>query len=132
MRDVRVLVADDNADLRDMLRLSLELAGGFDVVAEAACARTAVALADSLRPDVLLVDLLMPGRDEIDVIAEVHRCHPEIGVVVLTGWVMEGDRDRALAGGASEYLFKAPDLMSFLLPALRSAAVPRVVADAER
>jgi DNA-binding NarL/FixJ family response regulator len=132
MTSVRVLVADDNADLRDMLRLSLELAGGFEVIAEAGDARTAVALADALHPDVLLVDLLMPGRGELDVLAEVHRSHPEIGVVVLTGWVMEGERDRALAGGASEYLVKAPDLLSSLVPALRAAVQPRVVVDAER
>jgi len=131
MRDVRVLVADDNADLRDMLRLSLELAGGFEVVAEAGDACAAVALAAAVRPDVVLVDLLMPGRDKVDVIAEVRRANPQIGVVVLTGWVVEGERDRALAGGASEYLIKAPDLMATLVPALRGAAA-RVVADAER
>ncbi|MCU1487076.1 MAG: degU4 [Actinomycetia bacterium] len=132
MRDVRVLLADDNADLREMLRLSLELAGGFEVVAEAGDAWAAVALAASVRPDVVLVDLLMPGRDQVDVIGEVRRANPEIGVVVLTGWVVEGERDRALADGASEYLIKAPDLMATLVPALRGAVPPRVVADAER
>jgi DNA-binding NarL/FixJ family response regulator len=132
MTDVRVLLADDNEDLRAMLRLSLELAGGFEVVAEAADAATAVALADALRPDVVLVDLVMPGREQVDVMAEVHAHHPDIAVVVLTGWLVEGERDRLLAGGASGYLVKVPDLMTSLLPALRSAAGQRVGADAER
>jgi DNA-binding NarL/FixJ family response regulator len=132
MTDVRVLLADDNEDLRAMLRLSLELAGGFEVVAEAADAATAVALADALRPDVVLVDLVMPGRDQVDVMAEVHANHPDIAVVVLTGWLVVGVRDRRLAGGASGYLVKVPDLMTSLLPALRSAVGQRVGADAER
>src|SRR4051794_36369217 len=98
MTDIRVLVADDSADLRDMLRLSLELAGGFRIVAEAADAARAVALAAEVRPDVVLVDLLMPGSDDVDVVAEVRRMQPAIGVVVLTGWLAEGSQERVLAG----------------------------------
>jgi DNA-binding NarL/FixJ family response regulator len=129
---VRVLVADDNDDLRDMLRLSLGLVGGFDVVGEAADARTAVALTESLRPDVVLVDLVMPGRGDVDVIGEVRRIDPRIGVVVLTGWLAEGERERLLDAGAAAYLLKAPDLVRVLVPALRAAAAARAVADVER
>jgi two-component system response regulator NreC len=130
--DVRVLVADDNVDLRDMLRLSLELVGGFQVVAEAGDARAAVAAAESARPDVVILDLVMPGRNEIDVIGELRRIDPRIGVVVLTGWLAEGEQERTFAAGASAHLLKTPDLMRTLVPALHAAAAPRAVVDVDR
>ena len=118
-----MLVADDNADLRDMLRISLELDGEFEVVAETAdCAET-VALTDALRPDVVLLDLRMPG-DTADLVARLRAA--DAGVVVLTGWLVEEDRQRILASGASSYVVKAPDLLATLAPAIRDAAPPRV------
>jgi DNA-binding NarL/FixJ family response regulator len=132
MTSVRVVLADDNLDLREMLRLGLELNGGIDVVGEAGDAAATVAVVDAVRPDVLLVDLLMPGREHLDVIAEVRRRDPDVGIVVLTGWVVAGERDRVLARGATDYLCKSPDLMGFLVPALLTAVATRVVADVER
>jgi DNA-binding NarL/FixJ family response regulator len=126
---VRVLVADDNADLRAMLRLSLELAGDFEVVAETADGPTTLALTDALQPDVVLLDLRMPG-DVPDLVARL--CAADVGVVVLTGWLVAEDRERMLAGGASAYVVKAPDLLATLVPAIRNAAPSRVGVDAER
>jgi DNA-binding NarL/FixJ family response regulator len=123
--DVRVMIADDNVDLRDILRLNLELAGGFDVVGEAGDASTTVDMAEALRPDVLLVDLLMPGGENVDVLGEVRRQAPGVGVVVLTGWLVEGRRERALAAGASDYLVKRPELMGSVVPAIRAAVGAR-------
>jgi DNA-binding NarL/FixJ family response regulator len=124
--DVRVVLADDNVDLRDIVRLNLELTGGFDVVGEAGDAITTIDLTEALRPDVLLVDLFMPGGDNLDVLGEVRRQAPGVGVVVLTGWLGEGQRERALAGGASGYLEKRPELMASVIPAIRAAVSARV------
>jgi DNA-binding NarL/FixJ family response regulator len=123
---VRVVIADDNVDLRDFVRLNLELAGGFDVVGEAGDASTTIGLAEALRPDVLLVDLFMPGGENVDVISEVRRQAPGVGVVVLTGWLVAGQRERVLADGASDYLEKRPDLMASVIPAIRAAVGARV------
>jgi DNA-binding NarL/FixJ family response regulator len=124
-------VADDNVDLRDMLRLSLELEGGFQVVAEAGDAHSAVSVAAAVRPDVVVLDLVMPGRNDIDVIGELRRADPRIGIVVLTGWLAEGERDRSLAAGATAHLLKTPDLMRALVPALHAAVAPRAVVDVD-
>ena len=126
---MRVLVADDNADLRAMLRLSLELAGGYEVVAETADGAEALALTDALRPDVVLLDLRMPG-DIPDLVARLRATGA--GVVVLTGWLVEEDRQRMLASGASAYVVKTPDVLATLVPALQAAAPHRVGADVER
>lgn len=122
MSDVRVVVADDNADLRDVLRLNFQLAGGVEVVGEAADAASTVALVDEMRPDVLLVDLFMPGRDHLDVIEHVHRCHRDVRIIVLTGWVVVGERERALARGVSDYLVKSADLLRTVVPAVLAGA----------
>ena len=119
---VRVLVADDNADLRALLRVSLELDGGFEVVAETADCTSTLAVAEVLRPDVVLVDLRMPG-DSVDLVARL--CAADLPVVVLTGWLVDEDRERVLANGASAFLVKAPDLLAALVPALRSAVPVR-------
>ncbi|MCU1372807.1 MAG: cheY [Actinomycetia bacterium] len=118
---VRVVIADDNVDLRDVLRLSLELAGGFEVVGEAGDAFAAIDLTEVLRPDVLLVDRWMPGGERVDVLATVRRQTPGVGVVVLTGWLVEGERERLLADGADGYLMKGPELFGTVGSALRSA-----------
>jgi DNA-binding NarL/FixJ family response regulator len=119
--DVRVVIADDNVDLRDVLRLSLELAGGFEVVGEAGDAFAAIDLTEALRPDVLLVDRWMPGGERVDVLATVRRQTPGVGVVVLTGWLVEGERERLLADGADGYLMKGPELFGTVGLALRAA-----------
>jgi DNA-binding NarL/FixJ family response regulator len=130
---VRVVVADDNVDLRDMLRLSLELTDGIDVVGEAWDVASTLERVEDLEPDVLLVDLFMPGRgEELDVVDHAHRANPDMGIVVLTGWLVAGERDRVLARGASEYLVKSPDLMGAVVPALLTAVASRPGTDDER
>src|SRR5258708_40202103 len=80
---IRLLLADDHTMLREGLRRSMEVAG-FEVVGEARDGGEAVALADSLRPDVVLMDVSMPVMDGVEATRQVHRAHPEIAVVMLT------------------------------------------------
>src|SRR4051812_48254908 len=110
-RAIRVVIAEDHADLRHLLRLNLELAGGFEVVGDTDDGCDAVALVDALQPDALLVDLQLPGRNGFEVIDEVRRHSAGVAIVVLSGRWTPYDEQRALAAGAVRYLFKGPKVL---------------------
>ena len=102
---IRLMLADDHRLLRDGLRRSLT-EEGFDVIGEASDGHEAIDLADRLRPDVVLMDVTMPGCDGVEATRRISAAHPEIRVVMLT---MHADQDvlrSALAAGASGYLIK--------------------------
>ncbi len=104
-RPIRVLVADDHELVRLGLRSVLEEAG-IDVVAEAADGLEAVERALESRPDILLLDLRMPGMGGVDVCRRVRAEAPEVNVVVLTSFAEDDDIFGALSAGASSYLSK--------------------------
>jgi len=130
----RVLIAEDEAlirlDLAEMLREE-----GYQVVGEAGDGQEAVDLAESLRPDLVIMDVKMPRRDGIDAAAEIaaKRIAP---IVVLTAFSQRDLVDRARDAGAMAYLVK-PFSMSDLIPAIELAvsrfgeitALEREVAD---
>jgi len=100
-----VLLADDHRMLRDSLRRSLD-EHGFVVVGEAADGAEAVRLAQSLRPDVILMDVSMPALDGVEATRQISRLAPDSQVVMLT---MHADGDvmaRAIQAGAVGYLVK--------------------------
>ena len=102
---IRLMLADDHRMLREGLRRSLT-EEGFDVIGEASDGDEAIDLADQLRPDVVLMDVTMPGCDGVEATRRISAAHPEIRVVMLT---MHADQDvlrSALAAGASGYLIK--------------------------
>jgi DNA-binding NarL/FixJ family response regulator len=101
----RVLIADDQELIRSGFRLILE-AHGFEVVGEAADGRQAVDLAHSERPDVILMDVRMPGMDGIDATREVVRALPNVKVLVLTTFDLDEYVYDALRAGASGFLLK--------------------------
>ena len=81
---IRVVLADDRPELRTMVRLALELAGGFEVVGEASSGGDAIALARQQQPDVVLLDVLMPGMTGLEALPQISRVAPESKVVILT------------------------------------------------
>lgn len=103
---IRVLVADDEALLRDALEAILSLQDDLEVVAVAASGPEAIAQIDRYAPDVALVDLQMPGADGIEVIEAVERSTPSTRCVVLTSHARPGHLKRALAAGARGFLPK--------------------------
>jgi DNA-binding NarL/FixJ family response regulator len=102
---IRVLIADDHAVVRQGLRTFLDLQDDIEVVGEAADGAEAVALAERRRPDVVLLDLRMPGVDGLRACARLRALHgPE--VLILTVSEHEPDLYAALRVGAAGYLIK--------------------------
>ncbi|MEU2157562.1 response regulator transcription factor [Streptomyces sp. NPDC019396] len=103
---IRILLADDHPVVREGLRGMLSAEPGLEVVGEAANGPQAEALAAELRPDIVLMDLRMPGGDGVDSIARMTAAGLPCRIVVLTTY--ESDRDilRAVEAGAAGYLLK--------------------------
>jgi DNA-binding NarL/FixJ family response regulator len=102
----RVLVVDDHPLTRDALG-SLLVQGGFDVVGEAAEGVEALELAEALQPDLILLDLSMPGLDGLAALPRLRAAAPECEVVVLTASGTEENLLAAIRGGAAGYLLKS-------------------------
>lgn len=117
MTAVRVVLADDHARIRSRVRAALE-AGGCIVVGEAGSAEEAVALAEEHRPDVVLLDIHMPGNG-IRAAREISDRLPDVPVVMLTQSAEEDDLFDSLRAGAVGYLLKDMDTRT-LPDALRS------------
>lgn len=99
-----VLVIDDEPDIRSMIRRVLE---GADItVVEAGTGRDAVARATEARFDVAVLDLHLPDRSGLDVLAELRAMAPSLHVIMLTGAGSESDRVRGLESGADDYMVK--------------------------
>ena len=103
---IRILVADDHAVVRQGLRTLLELQEDMAVVAEAADGEEAVGLAAELRPDVALVDLVMPRRDGVETIRRLAEVSPGTRAIVLTSFLDEDSLLPAIRAGAAGYLLK--------------------------
>jgi DNA-binding NarL/FixJ family response regulator len=102
----RVLVVDDHPLTRDALG-SLLAQGGFEVVGEAADGVEALDLAESLQPDLILLDLSMPGLDGLAALPRLRDAAPACEVVVLTASGTEENLLAAIRGGAAGYLLKS-------------------------
>jgi NarL family two-component system response regulator LiaR len=103
---IRVLVVDDHAVVREGLRTFLELQEGIEVVGEAADGAAALAAAEELRPDVILMDLVMPRLDGLDAMRALRESLPGSRVIVLTSFLDEDKVMPALRAGAAGYLLK--------------------------
>jgi DNA-binding NarL/FixJ family response regulator len=103
---IRVVIADDTRDMRLLLSLALELAGGFEVVGEAANGEEAIAQAAAHRPDVVLLDLAMPVVDGLQALPEIRTRAPDALVVVLSGFGADAIGEEAVRLGAATYVQK--------------------------
>ena len=106
---IRVIVADDHPVVRDGLRALIEATSGIELVGEATNGDEAIELARDVRPDVVLMDLAMPGRNGIEATREIARAGWASAVLILT---MFGDDESifaAMRAGARGYLLKDAD-----------------------
>jgi two-component system nitrate/nitrite response regulator NarL len=125
--DIRVLVADDHPLFRDGVVRQIERTPGLRVVGEASTGAEALALMRSLRPDVAILDLRMPGLDAIQVTVLALRDSSDIKVLILSGFADAAVRVRALRAGARGFLPKECD-RGQICEAVRAVAAGGLVA----
>ena len=121
MAPIRVLVCDDVAAFRALMRYTLQEDPEIEVVGEAADGMAAIAAAERLQPDVVLLDLTMPILDGIDAIPSLLRCAPGARVVALSGWGADRMGKAAREQGAVAYVEKTDDVQA-IRAAVRAAA----------
>jgi NarL family two-component system response regulator LiaR len=125
MGRVRVLIVDDHSVVRQGLRMFLALDPEIDIVAEAATGEEAVQSAREIRPDVVLMDLLMPGTGGIEATRTIRTEMPDVEVIALTSVLDDESVTGAIRAGAIGYLLKNTEADE-LLRAIKSAAAGQV------
>ena len=126
MNPIRILIADDHALLRHGLVMVFALHKDLTVVGEAKNGLEAVELAKSTAPDVVIMDLSMPGMDGVEATRRIHEAVPAAKILILTTFGTSVDVARALREGASGALVKDTD-DDELVKAIRSVAAGRQV-----
>ncbi len=120
MTRIRTLVVDDHTLVRQGIVGLLESQADIEVVGQAGSGEEAVQASRDLAPDVVLMDLAMPGTSGLDATTEIKRQQPDVQVVILTIHDREDYLFQALRAGASGYVLKGADIQD-LLAAVRSA-----------
>lgn len=120
----RIVIADDAADIRMLLRVFLGRADGLEVVGEAADGAEAVELVRRHAPDVVLLDVSMPVLDGLEAAERIRALGLPLDVIVFSGYPAETMRARAIAAGADEYVEKTADLQPLVDLLVRRAAAP--------
>lgn len=118
---IRLVVIDDSAEVRLLARLTLDGTDGIHVVAEAADGAEGLAVVDDVHPDVVVLDVAMPVMDGLQALTEICRRHPDLPVVMFSGFSDIDIAPRALALGAAAYVEKSGDL-EILTREIRRAA----------
>lgn len=118
---VRVLIADDHTIVRTGVRLLLQAEPDIEVVGEALNGDEALALAESLQPDLVLMDIAMPGMDGLEATRQIKACFPDMHVLVLTMHRSDEYFFEVLKAGASGYVLKAAETNE-LIGAIRAVA----------
>ncbi|MCB0163320.1 MAG: response regulator transcription factor [Anaerolineae bacterium] len=106
---IRVLIVDDHPLFRDGVRALLDSLPGVKVVGEAGGGAEAVAQTEALHPDVILMDILMPGMNGIEASRQILRTHPTIGILMLTMFEDDDSVFAAMRVGARGYILKGAD-----------------------
>lgn len=121
MSRIRVLIADDHTMVRQGLSQICEAEPDMQVVGQAADGRQAVRLARSLQPDIVVMDINMPGQDGVEATTAITAENPSIGVIILTMYRQDQYVFEAIKAGARAYLLKDAD-SDELLRAIRAVA----------
>jgi len=121
MEAIRVLIADDHPIFRDGLRLLLETTPDTELVGEATTGEQAVTLATTLQPDVILIDIKMPGLTGIEAMRRALATSPHIGVLMVTMYEDDDSVFSARRAGARGYLLKGTGRTE-ILRAIRSVS----------
>ena len=112
---IRVLIVDDHAILRQALRHLLETQSEIEVVGDASSGREAVTETEKLLPDVVLMDMIMPGLNGLEATRQIRKRVPKSRVLILTGYMEDEQIISALRAGASGYVVKRSEVDELLL-----------------
>jgi DNA-binding NarL/FixJ family response regulator len=112
---IRILLVDDHAVIRQALRMLLESQPELEVVGDVENGREAVQAVERLNPDVVLMDVVMPGLNGLEATRQIRRSSPGTKVVMLSGFVDEDQLLDALRSGASGYIIKKSDVSELVL-----------------
>ena len=115
VHNLRLLIVDDHALLRQALRVLLDGQEGLEVVGEATNGREAVDSCERLRPDIVLMDMVMPGLNSIDATRQIVKRVPGCRVLILTAYLEDERLLQALRAGASGYVVKNSELEELVL-----------------
>jgi DNA-binding NarL/FixJ family response regulator len=114
-RPIRILLVDDHAVIRQALRMLLESQPELEVVADVENGREAVQAVEKLSPDVVLMDVVMPGLNGLEATRQIRRSSPGTRVVMLSGFVDEDQLLDSIRSGASGYIIKKSDVSELVL-----------------
>lgn len=103
---IRILIADDHGIVRQGIRSILEKEADFEIVGEAADGRSALEAMETARPEVVVMDVAMPGLNGLDAAAQIARRYPSTGIILLTMYEDEDYVVRAMTSGVLGYLLK--------------------------
>ncbi len=106
MAKMRIVLVDDHEVVRLGIKALLEQSSQFEVVGEASNAKEAIELTGKIRPDIVLMDIRLPGVSGIDACEEIVQMYPDIRVVMLTSYAEDEMLFSAIRAGASGYLLK--------------------------
>jgi DNA-binding NarL/FixJ family response regulator len=106
---IGVLICDDNEGMRRLLRVVFERRPSLRVLGEAADGNGAIREAERLQPDVILLDLAMPGRTGLEVLPELRQVAPKAKIIVFSGFSTASVAEEAIDLGALRYLTKGAD-----------------------
>jgi two-component system NarL family response regulator len=103
---IRVMIADDHPPMRMGLMALINSQPGMTIIAEAADGEEAIEVYEDVQPDVVLMDLRMPGMGGAEAIMAIRKLHPEAKVIVISTYDWDEDIHRALQSGAASYILK--------------------------
>lgn len=105
----RIIIVDDHEVVRLGLRSLLDQYPQYEVVAEASNAKESISMVDAFEPDIVLMDIRLPGRSGIEACEEIKEKHPEVRVIMLTSYAEDEMLFSAIKAGASGYVLKQID-----------------------
>lgn len=121
MTTIKILIVDDHPMMRDALKISLASEKAMKIIGEGSNGKEALALLESLKPDVILMDLMMPEMNGLDAITHIFKTNPQARILVITSMEDEEHVMAAIQAGALGYFPKSAP-RQYLLEAIRKVA----------
>ena len=106
MTTLKVLLVDDHEVVRKGLKYVLDDLEDFSLIGEASSAKTAIIMAEELHPDVIILDIRMPGGSGLDACRAIHEKNPNISIIILTSYADDESITEAIQAGAVGYILK--------------------------